>query len=81
MNCLETGSLCATLAKNAEGYKETDGGSRKKLPAEQPPSLYLKCKNSTHSFALAAAPAVPSLPTPFKAQITTLSDCNEATET
>lgn len=81
MNFLETGPLSAALTEALwmqRRYKEIDGGSRKKLPAELPPSLNLKCNNGTHSFAPAAAPAVLPLPTHKAGHFL---DCNAGTET
>lgn len=76
MDFLETGPLSATLAEALwmqRGHKETDGGSRKKLPAELPPFLNLQHKNWTHSFVPAAAPPVLPLPTPHNTRSRALS--------
>lgn len=48
MNFLKMGPLSAALTEALgmqRGYKEMDGSSRKKLPAELPPSLNLNFKN------------------------------------
>lgn len=58
MNFLEMNPLSAALTESLwmqEGYKEIHRGSRKKHPAELPPSLNVRYKNWTQSFAPAIA--------------------------